>query len=354
MSGSHAAQTSRARFILRSTLHFFFRRPAVSVVLAAYNHETFVAKAVSTVLDQTFGDLELIVVDDGSSDSTPDVVASIKDPRIKLIRLPANRAVHPRNLALTHARGRYIAFQNSDDEWQPTKLALQVRAMERDSSLSACFTAGELIDETGQPATGTWADGVFTTEERSQARWLRHFFDVGNCLPLPSALVRRAQLAASGGFRASLVQLGDFDLWIRLAALGQFRLLPEALTRIRIVANANLSAPRPPNVRRSQLEHAVVLERYLEKPLLEMFDKVFGDISNASSPGGRKVALAQRAVARGSVGVSFADRAIAGVLDNPLERADAVAEHGSGFIHEFLARRGGWAFVQQDAGNREC
>ena len=62
--------------------------------MAAYNHQSFVATAVSTVLDQTFGDLELIVVDDGSSDGTPDVVASIKDSRIKLIRLPVNRAVH--------------------------------------------------------------------------------------------------------------------------------------------------------------------------------------------------------------------------------------------------------------------
>lgn len=335
-------------------MHFFSRRPAVSVVMGAYNHQSFVATAVSTVLDQTFGDLELIVVDDGSSDGTPDVVASIKDSRIKLIRLPVNRAVHPRNLALTHARGRYIAFQNSDDEWQPTKLALQVREMESDSTLSACFTAGELIDEAGQPATGTWADGLFTTRERSPTRWLRHFFDIGNCLLLPSAVVRRTQLAAIGGFRASLVQLGDFDLWIRLAALGRFRLLPDALTRMRIVANANLSAPNPRAMRRSQLEHAIVLERYLEQPLLDMFDNVFGDISKASSAGARKVALAQRALVQGSVGVSFADRAIAGVLDNPLERADAVAEHGNGFIHEFLARRGGWAFVQQDAGDREC
>jgi glycosyltransferase involved in cell wall biosynthesis len=316
--------------------------------MAAYNHQSFVSTAVSTVLAQTFGDLELIVVDDGSSDRTPDIVAAARDPRIRLIRLPENRAVHPRNLALSHARGRYVAFQNSDDAWEPTKLALQVRAMEQDANLSACFTAAALMDETGQPASGTWADGLFTTEERTQAQWLRHFFDVGNCLLLPSAMVRRAQLTAIGGFRASLVQLGDFDLWIRLAALGQFRLLPEALTRMRIVAGANLSAPNPISIRRSALEHAVVLERYLEKPLLGMFGQVFGDISSASSNGGRKVALAHRALRLGRMGVSFADRAIAGVLDHPRERAEAVAEHGNGFIHEFLSRRGRWAFVQQE------
>ena len=335
--------------MLGLALRFFSRRPAVSVIMAAYNHQSFVGKAVSTVLDQTYGDLELIVVDDGSSDATPDVVAAIKDARIKLIRLTTNRAVHPRNLALTHARGRYIAFQNSDDEWQPTKLAMQIHAMEKDLNLSACFTAVTLIDETGQPATETWADRLFTTEERSQASWFRHFFEHGNCVPLPSAVVRRVQITAIGGFRASLVQLGDFDLWIQLAALGRFRLLPEALTCLRIVANTNFSAPNPASIRRSQFEHSVVLERYLEKPLISMFDEVFGDISKAKSDGARKVAIAQRALEKyGSVGALFADRAIAAILENPFERADAVAEHGNDFIQEFIARRGRWAFVQQD------
>ncbi|CAN5455877.1 N/A [soil metagenome] len=330
-------------------MRFFSRRPAVSVIMAAYNHHSFVARAVSTVLDQTFGDLELIVVDDGSSDATPDIVASIKDARVKLIRLATNRAAHPRNLALTHARGRYIAFQNSDDEWRPTKLAMQVGAMEKDSHLSVCFTAVTLIDETGQPAAETWADSLFTNEERSQALWLRRFFDQGNCLPLPSAMARRAQLTAIGGFRASLVQLGDFDLWVQLAARGRFRLLPEALTGLRIVANTNLSAPNPASKRRSQFEHSIVMERYLEKPLLDMFGQVFGDVSKAKSAGARKVALAQRALNKhGGIGALFADRAIASVLENPLERADAVAEHGAGFIQEFIARRGRWAFVQQD------
>lgn len=335
-------------------MRFLSRRPMVSVVMASYNHQSFVAKAVSTVLEQTFGDLELIVVDDGSSDATPDVVASIKDSRIKLIRLPINRAAHPRNVALSYARGRYVAFQNSDDEWKLTKIAEQVRVMEADSTLSACFTATEIIDEAGQPSTGTWAEGLFKAEERSQTAWLRYFFDSGNCLALPSAMVRRTHLTAIGGFRASLIQLGDFDLWIQLAALGRFRILSDALTRIRIVSHMNLSAPNPGNLRRTQFEHPIVLERYSAKPLLDMFGTVFDDISQAKSESGRKVALAQYALNRhGSVGVLFADRTIAAVLENPDERAAAVAEHGDDFIRGFFARRGGWAFVQQDTHHRE-
>jgi glycosyltransferase involved in cell wall biosynthesis len=75
--------------------------PLVSVILPSFNHAAFVGEAAQTVLDQTFSDLELIVVDDGSSDGTADIVAAIRDPRLTLIRLSENRAVHSRNLALS-------------------------------------------------------------------------------------------------------------------------------------------------------------------------------------------------------------------------------------------------------------
>src|SRR5262245_45660701 len=96
--------------------------PLVSVVLPSFNHAPFVDQAVRSVLAQTIADLDLIVVDDGSTDDTADVVASVADPRLTLIRLPVNRARHSRNLGIHRARGRYVAFQNSDDVWLPGKL----------------------------------------------------------------------------------------------------------------------------------------------------------------------------------------------------------------------------------------
>ena len=87
---------------------------------------------------------------------------------------------------------------------------------------------------------------IFTTANRTAVSWLQHFFDVGNCLPLPSAIARRSDLIQLGAFRASLVQLGDFDLWIRLAALGEFFVLPEQLTKIRIIEGTNLPSTVPP------------------------------------------------------------------------------------------------------------
>ena len=100
--------------------------PLFSVILPSYNHADYVAAAVHSVLDQTVNDLELIVIDDGSTDGTPDIVENIKDSRIHLIKLTENRSKQPRNLALEIAQGKFVAFQNSDDVWHPQKLERQI------------------------------------------------------------------------------------------------------------------------------------------------------------------------------------------------------------------------------------
>jgi glycosyltransferase involved in cell wall biosynthesis len=326
-------------------------KPLVSVILPSFNHAAFVHEAVSSVLDQTFRDLELIVVDDDSSDGTADIVASIHDPRLTLIRLSGNRAVHGRNLALGHARGQYIAFQNSDDIWLPSKLAAQLEVMEGCAGgYTAGFTATQIVDEKGNTASHTWARKLFTTVNRTSVEWLQQFLDFGNCLPLPSAIVRRTDLTLLQGFRASLVQLGDFDLWIRLAALGQFFILPEPLTKIRVIPGVNLSQPTLRGRRRAQIELATVLERYTEPSILAKFDGIFPDLPRMPTPGAKKVALALQVGNRGEGYSLFADRVLERVMEDACERADAVAIHGVDFIHTFLNRRSESEFLRHDVG----
>ena len=316
------------------------RQPLVSVILPSFNHASYVAEAVASVLDQSMADLELIVVDDASTDDTPDIVAGFDDPRLRLLRMESNRAVHPRNLALSMARGRYVAFQNSDDVWLPGKLERQVEAMAAKNAPSVCFTQTALIGADGRPSAGSWAEDIFDFTERSSIEWLRHFFEIGNCLSIASAMLRRQDLVELGGFRASLVQVGDFDLWIRMAARGAFLTLPETLTLYRI-HGANLSAPSPTAGPRALLELSQLFERYTASPILERLPEIFPDIPSEAGAGARKVCLALHALTkeRGAVAL-FADRVIAAVLDDAQERADAVAHHGTAFIHDFIARRG--------------
>lgn len=98
-------------------------RPHVSVILAAFNSESFVGQAVASVLQQTVSDLELLVIDDGSTDRTVDLVRAFDDPRIRLFAQPVNRGPsHARNVGLTEARGEWITIIDSDDWYAPDRL----------------------------------------------------------------------------------------------------------------------------------------------------------------------------------------------------------------------------------------
>ena len=100
--------------------------PRVSVIMASYNHEQFVGRAIQSVLDQTFQDFEIIVTDDASPDGTADVIRSFQDPRISVEQFERNRQDSARNRCLARATGDYISILNSDDEFHPRKLEEQV------------------------------------------------------------------------------------------------------------------------------------------------------------------------------------------------------------------------------------
>jgi glycosyltransferase involved in cell wall biosynthesis len=317
------------------------RRPLVSVVLASCNHQSFITGAVNSVLEQGVEGLELIVVDDGSSDATPDIVEAIGDPRIRLVRLKDNRRLSPRNVALEMAKGEFVAFQNSDDLWRPGKLAGQLEYMEKNPDCSVCFTDVEVIGADDEPLSGSFASGVFTTENRAGTAWLRHFFDAGNCLCLTSAVCRRSQVEQVGRFRASLFLLGDLDLWVRLAARGRFHIIQKPLTCFRVVDGVNLSAPTPAAIRQVTVEYADVLERYTERPVLPLLDDAFGDVipGTARSTSAKLAALAIHAWSLGPSHRLFADRVMAGILENPLEREEAIAVHGPRIVLDFIEKR---------------
>jgi glycosyltransferase involved in cell wall biosynthesis len=124
--------------------------PRVSAVLPVYNHGGYVGEAVASVLGQTFANLELIVVDDGSTDATPEVLARIGDPRVRLLRHDENRG-HGAALqtGLEAARGELLAIQDADDVWLPDRLAAQVPLFDADPGLVVAGSFGRVIDEHG-------------------------------------------------------------------------------------------------------------------------------------------------------------------------------------------------------------
>ena len=104
--------------------------PLVSIITPCYNAAPFISQAIESVLAQSFGDWEMIIVDDCSTDNTDIVVGKIKDPRIRYIKNEKNSgAAVSRNRALREANGRWVAFLDSDDLWKPEKLEKQIRFM---------------------------------------------------------------------------------------------------------------------------------------------------------------------------------------------------------------------------------
>jgi len=278
-------------------MNFLRKRPEVSVILAAYNHESFVEEAVRSVLNQSYENLELIIVDDASTDRTADVVRSFRDPRIRFYQNQYNRQHHPRNYALSHVRGNWVAFQNSDDVWLQDKLSVQLDRFKRRPKQSVVFTDVELIDSEGQIQEGR---GCFLDpgDQPSSPRvgWLRRFFLQHNCVAIASALIRSQDLKRTGGMNPQFRQLADFDLWVRLAAMGGCALHPQALTKVRIFNDSsNMSAPNPNVRRRSYWELLQVMRYFSHDNVLLDLPEILPELAlrKTDSAVVRKVSLAQ-------------------------------------------------------------
>jgi glycosyltransferase involved in cell wall biosynthesis len=197
--------------------------PRVSVVMPTHNRSTMLARAVDSVLVQTFDDLELIVVDDGSSDGTAELLAAIADPRLITIRLERRSgAATARNTGIRRARGELIAFQDSDDEWVATKLQQQLAVLDAHGAAVGAV-GGHWVAGDGAGALRI-ASAALERGEGYEADLLD-----GRCLITPVWLIRRALLDELGLFDERMPCLEDWDLMLRLSQRTRMRAVPETV-----------------------------------------------------------------------------------------------------------------------------
>lgn len=209
------------------------RSPSVSVVVATYNYGRFLAGALDSALGQTFRDLEVIVVDDGSTDDTKAVVAPyLADPRIRYHLTHHVGQPAAKNIGIGMARAPLIAFLDADDLWLPRKLEKQVELLEGDPALGVVYCRRILMDESGRTLE-------YEQPELHRGRVLNAIFRC-NFVPFSSALVRWRVLQHIGTFDASLPLAIDYDLWLRVAARYGFDYVNEPLVKYR-TGHANLS-----------------------------------------------------------------------------------------------------------------
>lgn len=198
----------------------------ISVVIPAYNREGTIREAVESVLAQTWTDLEVIVVDDGSTDATADVVEAIPDGRVRCIRRENGGACRARNAGIDAARGEYVAFQDSDDLWLPEKLEKQMQALE-DSG--AAIVACRLVEN--------WEDGtqlLLPVNIRAGFRSQRdNLFGFGT-----QTLLARREVFERFRFDPEMPRLQEFELLYRITAEYPLYCMEEGLVVYRLGADS--------------------------------------------------------------------------------------------------------------------
>jgi glycosyltransferase involved in cell wall biosynthesis len=205
--------------------------PLVSVVMTAWNRESLIHESISSILAQTYNNIELIVVDDGSTDGTSAAVEAFKDTRIRLFRRPHMGIVRSANYGIAQARGQFIARLDSDDLSLPSRIQLQVKVLAKHPAAVLCFSDCTFFG--GEAAN------------QSHGRFCRSnmLIVVKMCLACPlvhsSIMYRKDAFERAGGYLPSTPVAEDYSLYTRLAFQGVFVGIPQKLVAYRIHSSSS-------------------------------------------------------------------------------------------------------------------
>lgn len=223
----------------------------VSIVMVNYNQEKFLKKAIDSVLIQTYKNWELIIVDDGSTDRSVDIIKEYEDDRIKPIFLQENSHICiATNTGFAAVNGKYIARLDSDDIWEKEKLEKQMDFMQQNPDAKVCFTQIELIDENGKNINDREPEllSLYNSRQKSREEWIKFFFFVGNSL-LPTLVFEKKLLDIVGGFKLNYCQTHDFEFLIRLIKHTDFYFVEEELVKYRRTSAQNSASTVKKNTR---------------------------------------------------------------------------------------------------------
>jgi alpha-1,3-rhamnosyltransferase len=239
------------------------RTPDISVLIPSYNHAPWVVPAARSALSQEGVELEVVVVDDGSTDDSMVRLQEIRDARLQLI-VQENRGLsHALNRALGVARGKWAKFLPSDDLLLPGCLPAQLAEV---SGCRAVFCRPEVVDGALRQLTDPAPQAWFDLPARQGAALRRELVE-RNPLSAPCGLFDREAALSVGGFDASLRVAQDYDLWLKLASLGDLRCVPERRVRVRWHGDNQSAATTPA----SEAERAYALVSALVRDGLEVF-----------------------------------------------------------------------------------
>ena len=207
--------------------------PVVTVLMPVYNAQRYVAQTMDSILAQTFGDFEFLIINDGSTDRSLQILQDYarRDDRIRLVSRPNTGYVVALNEGLELARGQFIARIDADDLADPRRLELQVARMRQEPQLVALGSNAWAMDEDGR-MLGDY-DVPLTHEQVESAHLLG-----SSSIHHPAVMLRPDAVKRVGGYRPQLMPCEDFDLWLRLGEVGRLANLPEKLLTKRLFAGS--------------------------------------------------------------------------------------------------------------------
>jgi len=229
----------------------------VSVIVPAYNAQAFIGETIQSVINQTYSDWEMLIVDDGSTDETAEVVKTyLGDPRIKYFHQSNQERSAARNHGIRRASGEYIAFLDADDLWLPDKLRRQVDYLNNHPEVGLCFTNRTLINSKGVPIP---APKITVPLDKDQFSELLKVNFISNS----TVMTTRSIVNRVGLFDESLPAFGseDWDMWLRIARFYPIYFIDKPLMLYRVhVGNTSLD--------KMYLSQKAVLEKAFSDPTL--------------------------------------------------------------------------------------
>jgi glycosyltransferase involved in cell wall biosynthesis len=254
------------------------QKTLISVLMPSYNHEKFIAEAIESVLNQTYSELELIIVDDGSIDDSVKIIKKFanSDNRIKYKSILKNQgAALTMQDCFKMASGSLIAVISSDDVWISDKLEKQVKFLNDNKQYGAVFSLAKFIDQDGKEIITKRSEFAKSLDNKSRYQWLNFFFKHRNCLCHPSILIRKECFDQCGFYDARLRSIPDLDMWVRLCFKHEIYIMNENLIKFRKHSH-NESVNNDANFIRNRTEYRIILQHYARNILdIETLEKIF-------------------------------------------------------------------------------
>jgi glycosyltransferase involved in cell wall biosynthesis len=203
----------------------------ISVIIPVYNGENTIKETIVSVLNQTLTQIELIVINDGSTDSTLEIVSNITDSRLKIVSFPNAGLSASRNRGIKLASGEFISFIDADDLWTPDKLESQFNALIQNPNAGVAYSWTNWINESGKIIYGggchQFSGNVYTH------LFLGDFIEGGS-----NVLIRRSALDEIGGFNETIQYSEDWEMWLRLATKYEFIVVPKPQILYRVLSQS--------------------------------------------------------------------------------------------------------------------